>query len=287
MPGGLQQKHDPSGTTKPGELWGDGQDLWLEPGSDAEMQAAQAAREHDYAGIQAGSGSQAGVDFGNRMAGMVGNAPPHAVADYGQINMARGLESQSYGQQQQALGMMRAAAMGQGPSVAALQGQAGMDQAGRQMMASRGGPMTASMMSGAAQSAAANAGAARAQEIQQAQGAWGQGANAMRGQSLQGLQQAQQGGWRSTDLDLSQQQQDLERELALQRLSLGGYQAYTGQENDIRNIYGGVNRSEIDAQRAQMAGLMNMAGSGLGQGLSMIGAANRGGTGNKPPNGYG
>lgn len=276
MPGGLQEKHDPSGKTPPGGLWGDGTDLWIEPGTDEQKAAEQKAREQAAQGIVSASGSQAGFEFGERMRGLSGQAPRMVGVDTENIDRARVLGDQSYAQQQQALSMMRAQAQGQGPSVAALQGQAGLDAAGRQMMANRGGPMTAAMMSSAPQDAASQAAMGRAQEIQQAQGAWGQGADAMRGQSLQGQQQAMSGGWRATDLNLGQQQQNLERELALQRLSQGGYNLYSGAENDIRNIYAGVNASAAEAQRAANAGYLNMIGSSIGQAGGMIGAGTKG-----------
>lgn len=216
------------------------------------------------------AGQEAGNVFGDRMRKAAMSAPSMIHAQTDEIDRSRVLGDQSYAQQQQALSMMRAQAMGQGPSVAELQGTAGLDDAGRQMMGPRGAPMTGAMMSSTPQDIAAKASMGRAQETNQALGAWGQGANAMRGQSLQGQQQAMSGGWRATDLSLGQQQQNLERELALQKLAQGGYQAYTGAANDRRNVYAGVMQSAAEAQRNATAGYLNMLGSGVGQGLSMI-----------------
>lgn len=269
----IPTRHDPSGRTPPGGLWGDGTDIWIEPGTADQLASEQTARETSEAARVSSSGVNAGQEFGDRMRDQAGQVLPMRQVDTEQIDRSRVLGDQSYGQQQRALSMLRAQAQGQGPSVAQLQGTAGIDNAGRQMMGSRGGSMTAAMMSGAPQNVAAQAATGRAGEIQQAQGAWGQGGQKMRGQSLEGQHQALQGQWLDTDLNLAQQKQNLDRELALQRLSQGGYQMYTGAENDIRNTYAGINSSAADAQRANNAAFLNMVGSAVGSAGGMVGSA--------------
>lgn len=284
---------DPSGKTPPGSNWKDAGGKWhVEPFTDEQKKQAQQnkAGADYYAAAQAAANKEKyelniGNRFGDRMAGQAEQTLPMVGEDVGRLNADRALTEQSYGQQQQALSMLRAQAQGQGPSVAALQGQYGIDQAGRQMMGSRGASMTGAMMSGAPQAAADQAALGRAQEIAQAQGAWGQGAGTMRGQSMMGQEQAYKGAGMSSDLQLGQMQQDMQRELAFRRLSLQGYQAQSGMLNSVENAKMGYASFASDQQRARDAALLNSIGSGIGAGASMAGSAYKSSQ-KKPPGGY-
>jgi hypothetical protein len=122
--------------------------------------------------------------------------------------------------------------------------------------------------------AAGNAGAqARGQEIGQAQSAWGSGANTMRGQSLQGYQQALNANYGAANLNLGQQQQNLDRELQYQKLAQGGYNADAAGRQGIQDIHAGIYADEMARQNAQQAAILQGVGSGTSGALQAYGGS--------------
>lgn len=252
------ERHDPTGRTKPGASWTDADgNFWFEPsGLTPEEQRAK--------DLAAAAGNKFAPEhseaFGDYLGQLSDQASPFVTVDHSQIDRARQLAAQSYGQQQQALGLMQAQAMGQGPSVASLQGQTGQDQAVAQMMGAGPNGLHAAYAAGFGNQAASQAAGARGEEIAQAQQGWAQGAQQMRGQSLQDYQQALQSAGQAKALSMQQQQQDMERRLQLERMRLGAYGAATAQRNSLAGLYAGQYVDELDREQ--------MRNAALGQGIS-------------------
>lgn len=226
-----------------------------------------------------------GTEFAGRMGRMINDPARMVTVNHTGIDEARANELQSYQQQQEALGMMRAQAMGEGPSLASLQGQAGQDQAVTAMMgAGAHGGLASAYQQGLGNQAANQAAGARAQEIQQAQGAWGQGADAMRGMSLQGQQQALQNAYQASQLNLSQQGQDLERRQQLERLRLSGLQMDQGFSGSLKNFNQGVLEDLYQRQQQQTNAQMGLYTGMMGGFSKYIGSISPGdnGGGRKP-----
>lgn len=220
------------------------------------------------------SGDQFGADM--RKSAMTNH--PMLGVNHDAINVARGTASDSYGKQQGALGLLRASAMGQGPGVAAQQGQAGQDQALMALLRNRGQPMLPG--AGGNIYGAGNAAAqARGKEIGAAQGAWGSGASTMRGQSLQDLSQAQNAGYGAQNNYMNQQQQNIERQLRLQGLSQQGYNMENAYRNEQSNIQAGFYGDELARQQQQTAAAFNMFGSGAAALSTAYGSQPQGGGG--------
>lgn len=212
----------------------------------------------------------AGTNYGDRMREMARQQhSPFATVDHTNIDQARQLAAQSYAQQGQALGLMRGMAQGQGPSVAALQGQANQDAAMNAMV----GGGRAALMSNAMQGAGAQAAQARGQEIGQAQQGWQQGAGQMRGQSLQDYGQGLQNSQGASQLNLQQQQQDLHRRLQLEKLAMAGYRQDIMGRNQLQNQLQKFQFNQQGVNDAYTAGALNSAGSGLAQGFSSFGSS--------------
>ena len=217
-----------------------------------------------------------GQTFGSQMRESAFQNPGIVNVDHRDIARARGTTSDSYGRQQESLGMMRAASMGQGPSVAAQAGQAGQDQALMAMLRNRGQPMNPGQ--GAGLYAAGNQAAQqRSQEIAQAQAGEFQGANQMRGQSLQDYQQALNAGYGAQSNYMNQQQQNLERQLRLQSLSQGGYNMQNAFQNEQANINAGFYADELRRQAEQTAAWTQAAGSAGAGILRAYGSGDQGG----------
>lgn len=207
-----------------------------------------------------------GNRFGDWARGQIGNTLPMATVNHQALDADRQMAAQSYEQQKQALGMMQAQAMGQGPSVAALQGQSGQDAAVAQMMQQgRGG-----LMQNYGTQAASDAAMARGQEVGQAQQAWAGGAANLRAGSLQDRQQALENAYRASQLNLGQQGQDLERRLKLEQLGLGGYQATQGYLNDLASAVLGQRGVELQNSAQNTAAMTGMF-SGFGSGMANYG----------------
>lgn len=232
---------------------------------DPYKQNQQQLMQHGLAGV--------GNRFGDWARSQIGNTAPMVTVDHAALDADRQTAQQSYQQQQQALGMMQAAAQGQGPSVAALQSQAGQDAAVQQMM--QGG--RAGLMQNYGTQAASDAATARAQEIGQAQQSWAQGAENLRQGSLQDRQQALQNSYQASQLAQMQQQQDLDRRMKLEQLAQGGYGAQQGYLNDLASAQLGQQGIEMQNAMNQQAAMMNMYGSLAGAFGSQI---PRGGKGN-------
>ncbi len=208
-----------------------------------------------------------GDQFGADMRSSAFQNPNIVNVNHADIARARGTASDSYGKQQQALGMLRASAMGQGPSVARQAGQAGQDQALMAMLkGGHGGPMLPGQGAGLYQ-AGNQAAQQRGQEIGQAQQGWAGGANAMRGQSLQDLSQGMNAAYGAQSNYMNQQQQNIERQQRLQQLSQGGYNMENAYRNEQANINAGFYADELQRQQQQTAAAMNMFGS-AGAGLA-------------------
>lgn len=238
-----------------------------------------------YYGGQSFTGGS-GTEYGERMrnAAQRKGAMPVGMSLTG---MQEGFDrsTQSYDQQRQALEYMKRQAAGQGPSVAAVQGQAGQDQALRAMMQRRG-PMLPGN-SGGLYNAANSAAAGRAKEIGQGQSGLMQGAGDLRGQSLNERGQNLATAAKYRDIGLTGQQQDMEREMALQKLALQGYSSDQSQENAMADIQLGLQGDQMQRD-AQMLGMgVNAAGAGFaGVGSYFGGESGGGGQQGPKPGGY-
>lgn len=145
-----------------------------------------------------GGGQAAYNNEVNRQQGNANDYRSMAAGSYG-------LSGQARGQQQDALGMMRQAALGNAPSVAAIQQKQGMESALRGQQAMAAGARGSAGLAGAQYNAAMNAGALqqsavgqasqlRAGEMAQARDAYGNMTNSIRGQDIgQAGQQGQLG----------------------------------------------------------------------------------------------
>lgn len=208
------------------------------------------------------------ANAGTRSAAMMADLINHPAAlvttRHDAIDEGRKLEQDSYQQQQQALALMREQAQGGGPSMAALQGHAGQDQATLGLMgALHGGQLASGYAQNAGGLAANQAAQARGQETSRALDAWGQGAQQMRGQSLEGMNQSIRAADAASVLNLSQQQQDLERRAQLEQLRLGGLAQDQAYATTTANYQIGLDKDVMDRQNqqqaAQMAALGNFA----------------------------
>ncbi len=251
--------HDPSGKTAPGGSWVDGDgNVQFEPGGDFVPSKAP------------------GDQFGDQMRQLAFKNPGIVNVNHADIARARGTTSDSYGKQQEALGMLRASAQGQGPSVASQAGQAGQDQALMAMLRNRGQPMLPGQGGGIYQ-AGNQAAQQRGQEIAQAQQGWAGGANTMRGQSLQDMQQAYGAAYGAQNNYMNQQQQNLERQLRMQGMSQGGYNMENAFRDEQSNINAGFYADELQRQANQTAAWTNALG-GAGAGiLRAYGGGDKGG----------
>lgn len=181
------------------------------------------------------------------------NMGPYATAgqDQSDYQANQGLAGQARGQQNSALGLLQAAALGQQPSAAQIQMQQGTQQSIQAQMAmansARGGAQNAALaqrnalMSGA-QMQQANVGQTaqlRAGEMATAQQAYMQGASGMRGQDL-----TQQG----TNL----QSQGMSENMAIQQ---GQLQTQQNQMNNAQQLgmYGLSNQSSLGQLGANTA----------------------------------
>ncbi len=223
--------------------------------------------------------------FGARMRQQALQAPPMVGVRTDDIDAARQLAAQSYGQQKQALGLMQQQAMGQGPSVAAIQGQASQETLMNKMTGANPNALRAGLMSGGMQQAGVQAAQQRGAEIGAAQQSWGGAAENLRGQSLQDYGQGLRNAQNASALNLQQQASDLDRELAYQRLGLAGYQTSLGgrgQQADIR-------LGDYERQQQMMMGDINRmagVGSGLMGGIGRFGfGGSEGGGGSPRPSG--
>jgi hypothetical protein len=212
--------------------------------------------------------------FGQRMRDLAMQGPAYQGVNWDDVKAARLRAMMSRGTMNNAIGGIRQMAMGQGPSVAAVQQQAGQDAALRSMLGKPMLPGSISPMYGVASQAAQQ----RAQEIGQAQQSEAQGVGQSRGLSLQDLQQGMQARHGATENTIAQGQQNLERELKLQGLSLSGYQQESGLANELANIQSGFYADEIARQNAQLGAYIG-AGSSLMGGIANYGGGDGGGGG--------
>lgn len=151
------------------------------------------------------------------------------VVDYANADEARGLGMSSRGSQADALAMYRAAALGQGPSAAQAQLQAGLDAANRQQMSmaasARGGGLARSAAMRGAMANAGDQGLAAAQQ-----------AAILRAQEQQAGMQGFAGlGSAMRGMDMTQQGMDAEQALGKSRLDLD---ARTGNDNVVLGLEG-------------------------------------------------
>lgn len=204
-----------------------------------------------------------GSQWGARMREMAGRPMYQVGVDTQGIRDSAALEGQSYGLQNNAMGLMRARAMGTGPSAASIQQGMGLDAASRSMSgASNPAALRAGLMSGGMEGVVGQAGQARGAESASGLSGWGQGAQALRAGSLGAQQQALGNLGRAQDISFGQQEQDLKRRLAYEALGLKGYGmslAGHGQRDDIR--------------AGDYARQVNMANQDLSAGLAAGGSA--------------
>lgn len=214
-----------------------------------------------------------GSEYADRMRALgKQQASPFVTVNHEALDASRKQLADSYAKQKQAVGMQRAAAEGNGPSVALAQGTAQQDAGVRSMSGATGGGLRAGLMGGGLQNVAAQTGQAYGQEIGQAQSAWGQGGQALRGGSLQDQQQGLSAAYGASKLNLSQQQQDMARRLAYEKMALGGYQMDVAGQNALADNALGIEERETARANAYTAGMTNAAGSGLSAAYNAYGS---------------
>lgn len=230
----------------------------------------------EYGGSrQAGDALSEGYQrAGNDAQGRVGVQADFAAAQADRQNAAL-----ARAQQEQALGLQRDAALGNAPSVAQLQMQAGQDQAMRGQEAMRASARGAAGVAMADYGAAANIaatqqqttqqmGVLRAQEMAQARDAYMQGATGMRGMDYQGAQQA-------AGMAQFQAEQEMRQREMNDRYSLGLYGAAEGirgqqmhgqlqRMSALQNAYQEQERLMQAAKAGQAAQTMQGIQMGLG-----------------------
>lgn len=199
-----------------------------------------------------------------------------AQADYTAANADRAQAQQSRGEQLGALELSRQAALGNAPSVAALQMQQGLDQAVRGQESARASARGAAGVAMADYGAAANQaamgqqtvsamGQLRAQEMAQARGEYMQGATGMRGMDYQGAQQAV--GMSQFDTEQQMRQREMN-----DRMQLGLYGASEGvrqtQLHAQLQQQGALQQGYQEAQRLKQASEQGSAAATM-QGIQM------------------
>lgn len=214
----------------------------------------------------------AGTNYGDRMRAMAMQNSPMATVDHAGIDKARALGAQSYGKQQQALGLIREQAMGGGPSAANAQTAMAQDAQMRGMSGLSGGNLRGALMGGSQNALTAQGGAARGQEIGAAQQGFGASAGQMRGQSLQDYGQGLQSAYGASALNLQQQDQDLKRRLAFEKLGFAGNRMDVEGRNALQNKQQGFNFGQQDRNDAYISGAVNAGASTFGQGASQFGS---------------
>lgn len=215
-----------------------------------------------------------------------------AQADYAR---ARGLLGQGAGDQAEALGLQRSAALGAAPSVAQLQLQAGQDAAMRSQESMRASARGASGVALADYGAAANvafgqqqvnqqSGILRAQEMAQARDAMAQTASAARGQNIQSA--GVEGGWTQFDTEQQMRQREMNdrRDAAMRAAAEGVAQSQANlnvqQQQALQRAYeeeqarAAAARAGNNAANAQTVG---MVVGGLSGAANAMGSAYSGG----------
>lgn len=203
-------------------------------GNDARQEANTQAQQYAQQQSQTGTGQQATVD--PRLAGNAGSG--------------------AGGNQQQAVGLARAMAYGNSPSVAAYQLQAGLDQASRQQQA-----MSRSARGGAALATAGRDGAANTSNLQQnafTQGGLLRAQDMAQGRSMYGSMLGQQREQNSALLGMqnemnqfnAQQQDKYRLGMGQAGLQLGQVGNQTG-EQDLSNWQQGMNPVNAQTQAQQ------------------------------------
>lgn len=239
---------------------------------DPEAYKYQGASNQDLRGIGEASQNRAGV-----------RADYDIAQQYGMMGL------QSRGDQRDALGLYREAALGRGPSAAQAQYQQAIDQQ-RAQAASMGasargtGPQRAALQAMAMQQAglagqqsAAGSAALRAQEMQAAMQGYGGMAGQIRGQDLQGMQQQAQMSQYQAQLEDSQRARNDQRQMGYEQLAMNAENARREaqmrlQENQA-NLNMAVNAANSDISyqnrvmpiKAALAGVQAFGGM---QGMS-------------------
>ena len=209
-----------------------------------------------------------------------------AQADYTAANADRQNAALARAQQDQALGLQRDAALGNAPSVAQMQMQAGQDQAMRGQEAMRASARGASGVAMADYGAAANIaatqqqttqqmGTLRAQEMAQARDAYMQGATGMRGMDYSAAQQAAGMAQFQTEQQMRQRQMNDQRELGMYGAAEGvrslQMQGNLQQQSAMMNAYLENQRLYQAREAGQAASTMQGVQMGIG---GVSGAAN-------------
>jgi hypothetical protein len=202
-----------------------------------------------------------------------------AQADYTVTNEDRARALAMRGQQEQALDLQRQAALGQAPSVAQQQMQAGLDQAMRSQESMRASARGASGLALADYNAAANVAAQqqqvgvqssilRAQEMAQARDAYQAGATGIRGMDYSAAGQAAGMAQYQSDAQMKQREMN-------DRYALGMYGAQEGvraaqmqgnlqQQQAMMNAYQEQQRLAQAAKAGQAAAAQTGIAMGLG-----------------------
>jgi hypothetical protein len=190
---------------------------------------------HDPSGAERAAARYQGL--GMQWANM---APPAIGTDFRQANYYMGQGNQTRGQQAEALGLMRARATGQAPSIARMQGDYALAGALEDQMSAansaRGGPGAQALAARGAMFAGANARGniaasseiAAAQERQAAEQAYFGGAGQLRGQDYGAA--GMTAGWDTHEADRAAQLAMEQRQLGLQ-----GQLGFEGMGYNVNN----------------------------------------------------
>lgn len=269
-----------SGNRDTGPSWKDANGQTIGPDGKPVAHGGYNPNAYNYSNNGMSAGQRQGMydDLGNSA-----QKREAAQANYAQ---AQGVLSQGGGDQSEALGLQRDAALGGAPSVAQKQLQAGQDAAMRSQESMRASARGASGVALADYGAAANiamgqqqanqaSGILRAQEMAQARDAMAATAMQARGQNLQ--QGATMGGWEQYNVGAQMQQREMNdrRQAAMLGASEGvasqQAQMQLAEQAALQRAYEEAERLKQAAKAGQAAATTQAVGMGLG---AASGAAN-------------
>jgi hypothetical protein len=260
-----------AGSYRPGIAWGSEGQQWK-----GQYQGGYDPNKWQYGGREGAADAQA--DYYRQQAENA-QGREAAQADYAMTNEDRARALAMRGQQEQALDLQRQAALGQAPSVAQQQMQAGLDQAMRSQESMRASARGASGLALADYNAAANVAAQqqqvgvqssilRAQEMAQARDAYQAGATGIRGMDYSAAGQAAGMAQYQSDNQMKQREMN-------DRYALGMYGAGEGvrtlqmqgnmqQQSAMQNAYQERERLAQAAKAGQAAAAQTGIAMGLG-----------------------
>lgn len=239
-------------------------------------QAASDAAVGRYQGMGADAAGRQGVQVGDQ----------GQLQDYAQSQQSRGATSD-------ALGMARQAALGQAPSVAAIQQQQGLNDSIQSQMAmaasARGGAMgqmaaqrNAANVGGQMQQQGVNAAAAlRANEMANARGQYGSLATQQRAQDLSSRQGSAQQAQYQANLEDSQRGRNDAAQSGYEGMASGIVSGNQEAQAGNQTLQANVNQQRHEARAKTVGGIINGASAAAGA----ISSDERGKKGFEPANG--